>query len=451
MMPSKKRHQKLMLSKLLLGRKKLNICYSNIAGIALSLLSVVAIATSVQAAEEKARRADDFVDSVGVNTHLYYNESVYYKRYNDLIKPKLLALGVRHIRDGCVYNLNGYMERLRELKELGGIRATLVCDPRDIKVNAAADLVKEIGTDVVEAVQATNEYNLSGNGNWANDLRNYQKQLWQGIKGDSATSGVKVYGPSLVEAGAYATLGDMSDYQDYGAMNNYFSGRNPGNSGWGDDDYGSLGWNVRVTKKASVSDPVLTTETGYHQVTDTSNGHRGVPEDIAAKYTPRLVLEQFNYGIPRTFIYEFINTYYDPNSLYMNFGLLRNDGSEKPAYKALKNLFSLLSGPGASFSPGSLDYVMSGNTEDVHHTLLQKQDGTFYLILWVEKSGYNVDSKKWIDVPSQKVTLTLNTDIAKATIYVPNDSANLKSSQTYPKQLDIDVSDRVVVVELASN
>lgn len=46
---------------------------------------------SVQAAEEKARRADDFVDSVGVNTHLYYNESVYYKRYNDLIKPKLLG------------------------------------------------------------------------------------------------------------------------------------------------------------------------------------------------------------------------------------------------------------------------------------------------------------------------------------------------------------------------
>ena len=400
MMPSKKRHQSLTSAKLRRSSKKIDSCYSNIAGLALSLLSIVAVATSVQAAEEKARRADDFVDSVGVNTHLYYDDSVYYKRYNDLIKPKLLALGVRHIRDGCVYNLNGYMERLRELKELGGIRATLVCDPRDIKVDGAVDLVKEIGTDVVEAVQATNEYNLSGNGNWANDLRNYQKQLWQAIKGDGATSGVKVYGPSLVEAGAYSTLGDMSDYQDYGAMNNYMSGRNPGNGGWGSDGYGSLDWNVRSVKKASVSDPVLTTETGYHQVTDTSNGHRGVPEDIAAKYTPRLVLEQFNYGIPRTYIYELINTYYDPNSLYMNFGLLRNDGSEKPAYTALKNLLNLLKDPGSSFTPGSLDYVMSGNTEDVHHTLLQKQDGKFYLILWLEKSGYNVDSKKWIDVPS---------------------------------------------------
>lgn len=413
--------------------------------------AVVATTSSIQAAEEKARRADDFVDSVGVNTHLQYNESVYYKRYNDLIKPKLLELGVRHIRDACTPNQNGFMDRLKELRSLGGIRTTIVCDPRDIKPQGTVSLIKELGTDVVEAVQATNEYNLSGNGNWANDLRNYQKQLWQAIKGDGATSGVKVYGPSLVEAGAYATLGDMSDYQDYGTMNNYRGGRNPGTKGWGSDDYGSLDWNVRVSKKASVSDPIITTESGYHNVSSTSNGHRGVPEDIAAKYTPRLVLEQFNYGIPRTYIYELINTYNDPGSLYMNFGLLRNDGSEKPAYKALKNLLNLLKDPGASFTPGSLDYLLSGDTENINHTLLQKADGKFYLILWQEVSGYNVDTKKWLNVPSQKVTLTLNTDIAKATIYLPNDSASLKSSQTYPKQLDIDVPDHPVVIELAGN
>ena len=65
-----------MLSKLCLSSKKIDICYSNIAGLALSLLSVMESAICVQAAEEKARRADDFDDSVGVNTHLQYNESV---------------------------------------------------------------------------------------------------------------------------------------------------------------------------------------------------------------------------------------------------------------------------------------------------------------------------------------------------------------------------------------
>lgn len=442
-----KQQDETILLSCLVAPKRFNIW----GGLALNILCLGIFIPAVQAVEEKARRADDFVDSIGVNTHLQYNESVYYKNYENLIKPKLLGLGVRHIRDACTRNMNGFMDRLKELRELGGIRTTMVCDPRDATTQETVSLIKELGTDVVEAVQATNEYNLSGGGNWANDLRNYQKQLWQAIKGDGATSSVKVYGPSLVEAGAYNTLGDMSAYQDYGTMNNYMSGRNPGNGGWGSDGYGSLDWNVRSVKKASVSDPIITTESGYHSVTSTSNGHKGVPEDIAAIYTPRLLLEQFNYGIPRTYIYELINTYYNPGSLYMNFGLLRNDGSEKPAYTALKNLINLLKDSGTSFTPGSLDYVLSGDTENIHHTLLQKQDGKFYLILWQEVYGYNVDTKQYISVSSQKVSVTLNTSISKATTYVPNDSSSFKSSQTYPKQLDIDVSDRLVVIELASN
>ncbi|KJH72050.1 hypothetical protein [Aliterella atlantica] len=442
-----KEGHKLMLLALRLSNKKLNFCLKNVAGLALSMMWIAAITNSAQAAQEKARRADDFVNSIGVNTHLYYDASIYYKRYNDLIKPKLLELGVRHIRDGCTRNYNGYMTRLKELKNLG-IRTTLVCDPRYLSASSAVSLVKEIGTDVIESVQVTNEYNLSGDGNWANNLRNYQKQLWQGMKGSSSTAGIKIYGPALSGASAYSTLGDMSAYQDYGTMNNYMSGRNPGNSGWGGGGYGSLDWNVRSAKKASLSKPVLTTETGYHSVVSTSNGHRGIPDDVAGKYTPRLALVQFNYGIPRTFIYEFLNTYYDPGSLYMNFGLLRNDGSQKPAYGALKNLINLLKDPGASFTPGTLDYVLGGDTTNIRRTLLQKRDGKFYLILWKEALGYNVDTKKYISVPSQKVTVTLNTSISKATTYIPNDSANYKSSQTYPKQLSIDVPDRVVVIKL---
>lgn len=442
-----KKSHKLMLLALRLSNRKLDIYMQSLSGLALSILWLAVITNSVQAAQEKARRADDFVDSIGVNTHLYYDSSVYYKRYNDLVKPKLLELGVRHIRDGCTRNYNGYMTRLKELKTLG-IRTTLVCDPRYLTAPSAVSLVKEIGTDVIEAVQATNEYNLSGDGNWANTLRNYQKQLWQGMKGSSATSGVKIYGPALSGLSAYSTLGDMSGYQDYGTMNNYMSGRNPGNSGWGSDGYGSIAWNMRAAKKSSVSKPVLTTETGYHSVVSTSNGHKGIPDDIAGKYTPRIALEHFNSGIGRTYIYEFINTYNEPGSLYRNFGLLRNDGSQKPAYSALKNLLGLLKDPGSSFSPGSLDYVLSGDTTNIHRTLLQKRNGTFYLILWKETPGYNVDTKKYISVPSQKVTVTLNTSISKATIYIPNDSANFKSSQTYPKQLTIDVPDRPVVIKL---
>ncbi len=448
MIESKKPQNKLMPLALGFTGKKFIDSTKNLMGLGLNVLLLVATMRSAQAVPETARSADEFVDSIGVNTHLYYNSSVYYQEYDSLIKPKLQQLGVRHIRDGGTRNLNGYLDRLKELATLG-IRSTLICDPRDITPQAAVNLVKEIGTNVVEAVQGPNESNLSGDGNWVNNLRNYQQQLYTAIKNDSVTRNVQVYGPSLSGGGAYNAIGDLSAYVDFGTTNNYYSGRNPGTNGWGDDGYGSLDWNVRIAKRASVSRQIITTETGYHSVVNTNDGHSGIPEDVSGKYTPRLLLEQFNYGIPRTFIYELINVSPDPNSLYNNFGLLRDDGSEKPAFVAVKNLIGLVKDPGSTFTPGSLDYVLGGNTADIRHTLLQKRDGRFYLILWKEVSSFNVNTKQRINVSSQKVSLTLNTAIAKATIYIPNDSPNWTSQQTNPKTFDIDVSDRPVVVELA--
>jgi hypothetical protein len=65
---------------------------------------------------------------------LFYDNSVYYQKYNEIVKPKLLELGVRHIRDGGTANLNGYLDRLKELGTLG-IRTTLIFDPRDSTLN----------------------------------------------------------------------------------------------------------------------------------------------------------------------------------------------------------------------------------------------------------------------------------------------------------------------------
>lgn len=52
---------------------------------------------------EEARRADDFVDFIGVNTHLGYNDTTY-RDSDGIIEPRLLQLGVRHIRDGTFSN-----------------------------------------------------------------------------------------------------------------------------------------------------------------------------------------------------------------------------------------------------------------------------------------------------------------------------------------------------------
>jgi hypothetical protein len=93
---------------------------------------------------------------------------------------------------------------------------------------------------------------------------------------------------------------------------------------------------MQLAQQYSGSKAVISTETGYHNVVNTTVGHIGLPEDIAAKYIPRIYLEQFNSGISRTLSYELIDVDKDPTDPEKNFGLLRNDGSEKPAFVALK-------------------------------------------------------------------------------------------------------------------
>jgi len=436
----------------------------------------------VQAQPELARRADDFVDSIGVNTHLFYDNSVYYQKYNSIIKPKLLDLGVRHIRDGGTLNRNGYLYRLKELASLG-IRSTLIFDPRDSTPQQAYSLLKELGVGVVEAVEGPNEYDNSGDSNWVNTVRTYQHSLNQALLSDSATALLPELGPTFTSVAAYKATGDLGAEVDYDSMHNYYSGRNPGTGGWvttnpdimvkpslaltsrhttgvlfqgltimsefflgGDNGYGSITWNVQLAQKYMGDKPVISTETGYHNTVNTTD--IGVPEDVAGKYIPRLCLEQFNYGIPGTFLYELINVYDDPNDPQKNFGLLRNDGSEKPAFIALKNLISLLKDPGSEFTLGALNYRLSGNMTNVHHTLLQKHDGTFYLILWQEVSGFDVNSTSNINVANHQVKLTLLQPIQSAVIYLPNNSINPLEQDSNPNQINLNIADYPLVVEL---
>jgi hypothetical protein len=168
------------------------------------------------------------------------------------------------------------------------------------------------------------------------------------------------------------------------------------------------------------------------------------------KYIPRLFFEYFNRGIERTYLYEFIDSYPNPqrDERDLHFGLLRNDGTEKPAYVALKNLIDLLEDPGPDFETGSLDYSLSGNTADVHRTLLQKRDGRFYLVLWQEVSSYDLEAKRDISVVDRKVTLTLDRSISEAVIYRPNRSATPLEQHSSPRRLTLDVPDELLVVEL---
>ena len=413
----------------------------------------------------QAERADSFVDSIGVNTHLHYNDTVY-EEFSNLIKPKLVKLGVRHLRDGA-YTSEGhskdhfYYEQCRALAE-EGIRFNLLVNV-DTRYNDATDFSKLDDIygwcdGAILSFEGLNEPDLRGLSNWTGVTREVQRKLYEAVNNDSELRRVKVLGPSVTWKPG--EVGNLSRYLDYGNWHPYSGGKCPSCR----DPYGNgLDSNLSKYREPSGDKPMVMTETGYHNAVNVGKAdHRPVSERAAATYVPRLFFEHFNRGFVRSYLYEFIDVRSDPerNERDKNFGLLRHDGSEKPAYKALENLISLLEDPKADFEPGRLDYALGGETSKVHSTLLQKGDGTFYLALWQARSSYDtgaranasdkLSARGDLNVPKQKVTLTLGTPINKAALYTLSDDGDMAKKGASPKggRLELGVGDTVTLVEL---
>jgi hypothetical protein len=416
------------------------------------LLSVVAGMPATAQAQtfvnEQARWADSFVESIGVNVHLHYDDpGNAYGNYEGIIKPRLKELGVRHLRDGIVHERPDKVAKMRELEALG-FKFLLIADPRSTTARQARDYVKQFYSVVM--IEGANEPDLNLGPNWIAEARAFQQQLYQEFKGDPVTRTISVLAPSLALDDAFNYLGNLSPWVDYGTLHNYYGGRNPGTPGWDGAGYGSIDYRLNQASKVAPGKAVVASETGWHNYVYNPGTHPGTPESVVAKYLPRLLLLHFNRGFVRSYPYELIDEHNDPYDVEDNYGILRNNGTPKPAYTALKNMITLLKDSGlALLPPGKLNYMLSGNVTNLKHTLLQKRDGTFYLALWVE--GYNWDPDARIEYPSppQPVTLTLHSLNLSAEYCVPNDGTTWRpTGSLLNPNIYLNVSDKVMLVKI---
>ncbi|HEV7615862.1 MAG TPA: hypothetical protein VGO36_06500 [Solirubrobacterales bacterium] len=410
-----------------------------------AILSLLMIVPSAQAAVQ-AREADSVVESIGVNTHLGYTDTP----YNDFsrVRQSLQELGIRYIRDGVSQGRPDVYSRLRTLAGDGVHLDVIAGDPLQRwnigTIDQQLDLIqKELGSSVV-SIEGPNEYDLQGDRNWAPNLRTYTRQLWEGVHARPKLAGLPVVCPSIVTREDMAAAGDLSSWCDYGNTHTYLSGAMPETSSiWS----GELG----AAAKNSGSKPVQVTETGYHNGVNGNVGHQPCSEKAAGVYMPRLFLENFNRGsTSRSFSYELLDQRNDPSKtdIEANFGLLRNDFSKKPAALAIERLTGLLSDKGAQFAPGSLSYSLEGAPSTAQQLLLQKRDGSFYLVLWNRVSVWNRDSRSDVDPADAAVTLKLGQPIASAEVFEPNASAAAVASAANPASLKLNLSERVQVIKL---
>jgi len=159
--------------------------------------------------------------------------------------------------------------------------------------------------------------------------------------------------------------------------------------------------------------------------------------------------EWFNRGVDRTYAYELADQGLDINQREQNFGLLRFDMTEKPAFTALENLLDLIEDPGGVFTPGSLDYTLSSAASQLHHTLLQKSDGRMYMLLWQELASFNRTTRADINNAPLAVTMSL-AQMWNAKLYQPNISASALSTLTNVTSINLSVPDQMMVVELTA-
>jgi hypothetical protein len=245
---------------------------------------------------------------------------------------------------------------------------------------------------------------------------------------------------------AYTTLGDLSAFADAGNVHDHFAGRNPGTGGWGATDsfgtYGSLAWNLAIARQTTGSKPIYATETGY---ADAPGAQYAIPAATKARYTLRTLLESWNAGIVRTYLYELLD---ENNGTYGSYGITDSSGNPKPAYVALKNMIAHLADPGAPIStqPLNASFTMPSS---VHHALLERRNGSYALALWVEAADWNVDAQTAITVAPQNTTMGFAAAPRTVTTTAFDAGGNVTTSPVSPaKTITVSAGPDLTIVDI---
>lgn len=403
-------------------------------GAAISLLSK---------GKESPRPADAFVNSVGVNVHLHFFDTNYVKQYESF-RSLLVASHIRHIRDGLIDTTwSGYYDHLSDLAARG-IRADLITAIAETPAVLAA-YPAHLHAGTIESIEAPNEYNTTSAADWATDLISFQKLLYQTVRATPGYRGVTVVGPSLTKPEAYVAAGDLSAFLDAGNSHPYPAGHEPATHGFGAgglSDYGSLDWNLRAARATSGSKPIYVTETGYG---DAGAVPEGVSDAVKARYIMRLFLETWNAGVTRTYLYQFLDA---GNDGFGSYGIVDAAMHPKPAYTALRSLLAMLSDEAAPFPLTPLAYALTGPAR-LHHTLLERHDGSYALVLWLAVPSWEVGTHKAVTVDPAPVTIAFPDAAHRITTTVFDDSGEAVSrANGSHRTFVLPISDNVTVLNL---
>jgi len=359
-------------------------------------------------------RVYSFDQSIGVNTHMSWQDPG--SGYADaaIVEASIAYLGVTHVRDGAPdswWTLPEY-----EAIAATGVKFDIVVTSPDINIAAdlaQIDLLAEALPGSVASIEGANEFNTN---NYAFDgVYSYDNPAWAQVFGpalyaavqaDPALAGVAVIAASMADAGATQVQqeGNVSAFANSSNWHMYY--------GDGDQPGQGLAYAVAEAEATAPGDPVSITETGYYTAVQAMGwGGGGVTPAVQAILTVNALLDAYNDGVETTYLYELMDNITDPSStdLEDTFGLFYADGTPKPAATAIHDLTTILSDTGAdaaTFQTGTLDETISGLPDTGNSMVFEKSNGAFDIVIWNEPTVW--DEATETEVTPAAVPITVN-------------------------------------------
>jgi hypothetical protein len=392
---------------------------------------------------EPARMADAVVDAIAVGVHLGATTTPAGDNYA-LAKQRLGELGVRHVIDP---SMAPDLLRVQELSRMTpGIRSQIWIDTLGDYFRAALATGAAIDAFQIDPLATAAKLDEA----WLQGRRSFCGDLFAAVKGVQPNP-VAVAGPD-VDFPSTFPLVDFGPCVDLGTVHRQRSIGPP--TGQSIEGF-TLDQQIEAQRTRAIWRAQILAGDGYSTKPGDLAG--AVSELVQSKYLGRLVFEAFNRDFVRVFVGGITDRPDDEQAqddqrvvqfggsasgFLLNDGLSHFDGTPKPSFQTMRNLIAVLADPGTPFNPNALTYRIQGADESLHHTLLQKRDGAFFLALWLERPS--TDAK--VALP---ITVRFPSSVAEMTTFLPSDAADSIDRLKDASALAIDIGDQVTIVRIA--
>ncbi len=388
---------------------------------------------------------EDFIESIGFCLRAGdYSDA----DWNNYIKPNLGASGVRYVRDGLGHIANPTMRaRFEDLHNTYGIKLLAMCMPfgeNILQDPANVPPIVELAKPYLLAVEGTNEpdyfwydgWKMGGFENRWDQVEWYHSQIYNRIKAHPPTASVLVSTPAMAHRQTTYEFTTRNMPHDIHAWHHY-NGRNRPNP------------DIHYERVRYPSDkPAYLTEHGYNLL------YHATPL-AQMKYYGRNIAYFFKYGPNvKTFLFVFgIH-----HTSHEDFGTHATASSPRPVYHHISEITALLreatwnsttkTWTRPSFTPVDMAYVFQGNNDGLRTHLLQKSNGDYFLLAWLDVDS--VSSTKTDLSQTRSYTLLLP-QACTVTQHTFNDSG-IRSATTLASSgvtsVSVNVADRLTIFQL---